>query len=42
MKKNKSNNRTFLIDATPGDLDINFRSKKVSKKSLENKDYKWA
>ena len=41
-KKVKSNNRTFLIDATPGDLDVNFRSKKVTKKSLENKDYKWA
>ena len=26
-KKVKGNNRTFFIDATPGDLDVNFRSK---------------
>ena len=41
-KKVKTPNRTFLIDATPGDVDVNFRSKKITKKSLENKDYKWA
>lgn len=33
--------RSFIIDATPGDLDINFGSKKVPKESLEDKDYKW-
>ena len=41
-KKNKSHNGTFIIDATPGDVDVNFGSKKVTKKSLENKEYKWA
>jgi len=34
--------RTFIIDATPGDLNINFGCKKVSKESLEDKDYAWA
>ena len=34
--------RTFIIDATPGDLNINFKSKKISKESLEDKDYAWA
>jgi len=33
--------RSFIVDATPGDLNINFGSKKVSKESLEDKDYKW-
>lgn len=31
--------RSFLVDATPGDLNINHGSKNVSKKSLEDKDY---
>lgn len=26
--------RTFIIDATPGDLNINFKGKKISKESL--------
>ena len=26
----------------PGDLNINFKSKKISKESLEDKDYSWA
>ena len=34
--------RTFIIDATPGDLNINFNGKKISKESLEDKDYAWA
>lgn len=34
--------RTFIIDATPGDLNINFKCKKISKESLEGKDYAWA
>lgn len=33
--------RSFIIDATPGDLNINFGSKKIPKESLEDKDYKW-
>lgn len=33
--------RSFIVDATPGDLNINFGSKKISKESLEDKDYKW-
>lgn len=31
--------RTFIMDATPADLNINFLSKKISKDSLEDKDY---
>lgn len=31
--------RTFIIDATPGDLNINFNGKNISKESLEDKDY---
>ena len=38
----KGENRTLLVDATPGDVDVNFRSKRITKKSLEHKDYKWA
>ena len=34
--------RTFIIDATPEDLNINFKGKKISKESLEDKDYAWA
>ena len=34
--------RIFIIDATPGDLNINFNGKKISKESLEDKDYAWA
>lgn len=41
-KSYKSQNRTLIVDGTPADLDVNFRSKKVTKESLENKDYKWA
>ena len=33
--------RSFIIDATPGDLNINFGSKNISKESLEEKDFKW-
>lgn len=38
----KQGKRTFIMDATPADLNINFGCKKVSKESLENKDYAWA
>ena len=34
--------RTFIIDATSGDLNINFNGKKISKESLVEKDYAWA
>ena len=34
--------RTFMMDATPADLNINSSSKKVSKESLKDKDYAWA
>ena len=34
--------KTFIIDATPGDLNINFNGKKISKESLKDKDYAWA
>lgn len=33
--------RSFIIDATPGDLNINSGSKNISKESLEDKDFKW-
>ena len=38
----KHSNKTFIVDGTPADVDVNFRSKKVTKKSLEGKDYKWS
>ena len=38
---NRRGIRSFIIDATPGDLNINHGSKKISKKSLEDKDYGW-
>lgn len=41
-KKYKSSNRTLIVDGTPADVDVNFRSKKITKKSLEEKDYKWS
>lgn len=41
-KDNTNRGRSFLIDATPGDLDINFGSKNISKESLEDKDFSWA
>lgn len=41
-KDNTNRVRSFLIDATPGDLDINFRSKHISKESLKDKDFSWA
>jgi len=34
--------RTFIIDATLIDLNINFNGKKISKESLKDKDYAWA
>lgn len=39
---NRRGIRSFIIDATPGDLNINFGSKKVSIESLKDKDYAWA
>ena len=41
-KKYKSSNKTLIVDGTPADVDVNFRSKKITKKSLEEKDYKWS
>lgn len=41
-KKYKSFNRTLIVDGTPADVDVNFRSKKITKKSLEEKDYNWS
>jgi len=38
----KSKNRTLIVDASAADSNINFRSKKVTKKSIKDKDYKWA
>lgn len=38
----KSKNRTLIVDASGADSDINFRSKKVTKNSIKDKDYKWA
>jgi len=38
----KSKNRTLIVDASAADSDINFRSKKVTKNSIKDKDYKWA
>ena len=33
--------KRFIIDATPADLNINHRSKKITRKDLEDKDYAW-
>ena len=38
----KTKNMTLIVDASPADSDINFKSKKVTKKSIEDKNYKWA
>ena len=38
----KSKNRTLIVDGSSADTDINFGSKKVTKKSIEDRDYKWA
>lgn len=40
-KNNRVKYHTYLIDATPLDVDYNFSSKKISKKELEKKDPKW-
>lgn len=41
IKRKYNENREFIVDATPAELNINFRSKKITKKSLEDKDYAW-
>ena len=38
----KSKNRTLIVDGSSSDTDINFGSKKVTKKSIEDRDYKGA
>ena len=40
-RNNGVQSHTYLVDATPLDVDYNFDSKKISKKNLENKDPKW-
>ena len=41
IKRKPGQRKRFIIDATPADLNINHRSKKISKKSLEGKDFAW-
>ena len=40
-RNNSVQSHTYLLDATPLDVDYNFDSNKISKKNLENKDPKW-
>jgi hypothetical protein len=40
-RNNKVKSHTYLLDATPLDVDYNFDSKKISKENLKNKDPKW-
>lgn len=40
-KRKRNEVKEFIVDATPADLNINFRSKKVTKKYLKDKDYAW-
>lgn len=39
--KRKSGSKGIIIDSTDIDLNFNWHSKKITKKSLENKEYKW-
>lgn len=39
--KIKSGSRGIIIDSTDIDLNFNWHSKKITKESLENKEYKW-
>lgn len=41
-KINRNGNKTFLIDATPVDLDFNFSRKKQSKEHLKTLNLKWS
>ena len=36
-RNNRIQSHTYLLDATPLDVDYNFDSKKISKKNLEKK-----
>jgi len=39
--KRESGSRGIIIDSTDINLNFNWHSKKITKKSLENKEYKW-
>lgn len=39
--KRKSGSRRIIIDSTDINLNLNWHAKKISKKSLEGKEYKW-
>jgi hypothetical protein len=39
--KRKSGSRGIIVDSTDINLNLNWHSKKITKKSLENKEYKW-
>jgi hypothetical protein len=39
--KRKKESRGIIIDSTDINLNLNFHAKKITKKSLENKEYKW-
>ena len=39
--KRKSGSRGIIIDSTDINLNLNWHAKKISKKSLEDKEYKW-
>ena len=39
--KRKSGSRCIIIDSTDINLNFNWHSKKITKESLENKEYKW-
>ena len=41
-RNNRVKSHTYLLDATPLDVDYNFNSKKISKENLKNKDPKWS
>lgn len=39
--KRKSGSKGIIIDSTDINLNLNFHAKKITKESLENKEYKW-
>ena len=40
-QKRKNGSRKIIIDSTDINLDLNWHAKRISKKSLEEKEYKW-
>lgn len=42
MNSKRRGKATVLVDSTDLPVDLNFYRKKISKKSLEGKDSKWA